>query len=229
MREITLTKKIENTAFKMNADFIGIADAACFENPEYTGNKPQDVMASVRSVIILGVGVPRGTFETLPEGRAEYTNTLMAATATLRIVAFQIAKLIEKEGYRATIVPTEGSEFGYWYANRETLKANLSIKYAAYHAGLGNFGMNHLLITKDYGPRVRMTAILTNAPLEKREKDTLLPFINEKCSKCSKCIEICPAGAISLDGEIDRQKCAQYMFNVLGGLRCGLCVKVCPQ
>jgi epoxyqueuosine reductase len=229
MREITLTKKIENTAFKMNADFIGIADAACFENSEYTGNKPQDVMSSVRSVIILGVGVPRGAFETLPEGRAEYTNTLMAATATLQIVAFQIAKLIEKEGYRATIVPTEGSEFGYWYANRETLKANLSIKYAAYHAGLGNFGMNHLLITKDYGPRVRMTAILTNAPLEKGEKDTLLPFINEKCSKCMKCIEICPAGAISRDGKIDRQKCAQYMFNVLRGLRCGLCIKVCPQ
>lgn len=229
MKEIALTKKVEDTAFKMNADFIGIADAACFEDPEYTGNKPQDVMAEVQSVIILGVGVPRGAFETLPAGRAEYTNTLMAATATLRIVAFQIAKLIEKEGYKATIVPTEGSEFGYWYADRETLKANLSIKYAAYHAGLGNFGRNHLLITKDFGPRVRMTAILTDAPLEKEEKGTLLPFINEKCSNCMKCIEVCPAGAISRDGKIDRQKCAQYMFNVLGGLRCGLCVKVCPQ
>lgn len=159
--------------------------------------------------------------------RAEYTNTLMAATATLRIVAFQIAKIIEKEGYKATIVPTEGSEFGYWYADRETLKADLSIKYAAYHAGLGNFGMNHLLITKDFGPIVRMTAIMTDAPLEKEEKCTLPSFINEKCSNCMKCIEVCPAGAISRDGKINRQKCAQYMFNVLGGLRCGLCVKVC--
>jgi epoxyqueuosine reductase QueG len=229
MRDITLTKKVEDTAFKMNADFTGIADAACFENSEYTGNKPQDVMADVRAVIILGVGVPRGAFETLPKGRAEYTNTLMAATATLRIVSFQVAKVIEKEGYKATIVPTEGSEFGYWYADRETLKANLSIKYAAYHAGLGNFGMNHLLITKEYGPRVRMTAILTNASLGKEEKETLPSFINEKCSNCMKCIEVCPAGAMSRDGKIDRQKCAQYMFNVLGGLRCGLCVKVCPQ
>lgn len=229
MREIALRKKIEDTASGMNADFVGIANAACFENPEYTGNKPQDVMVSVQSVIILGVGVPKGAFDTLPAGRAEYTNTLMAATATLRIAAFQIAKIIEKEGYRATIVPTEGSEFGYWYADRKTLKANLSIKYAAYHAGLGNFGMNHLLITKDFGPRVRMTAILTDAPLEREEKSDLLPFINEKCSSCMKCIEVCPAGAISQNGEIDREKCAQYMFNVLGGLRCGLCVKVCPM
>lgn len=227
MMEIDLSKKIEDIALEMNADFIGIADPACFQNPEYTGNKPQDVMADVRSVIVLGVGIPRGAFDPLPRGRAEYTNTLMAATATLRIIAFQIARIIEKEGYKATIVPTEGSEFGYWYADRETLKANMSIKYAAYHAGLGSFGMNHLLITKDFGPRVRMTAILTDAPLE-TEKSTRLPFINKTCSSCMKCIEVCPAGAISPDGKIDRQKCAQYMFNVLGGLRCGLCIKVCP-
>lgn len=226
--EPILAKRIKDTAFGMNADFISVADPACFQNPEYTGNKPQDVMPDIRSVIVLGVGVPKGAFDTLPCGRAEYTNTLMAATATLRIIAFQIAKMIEKEGYRATIVPTEGSEFGYWYADRETLKANLSIKYAAYHAGLGNFGMNHLLITKYFGPRVRMTAILTDAPLEP-EESTQLPFINETCRSCMKCIEVCPAGAISRNGDIDRQKCAQYMFNVLGGLRCGLCVKVCPM
>ena len=72
-----------------------------------------------------------------------------------------------------------------------------------------------------------MTAIMTDAPLEKEEKCTLPSFINEKCSNCMKCIEVCPAGAISRDGKINRQKCAQCMFNVLGGLRCGLCVKVC--
>ncbi|MGB9929329.1 MAG: hypothetical protein ACPK85_13155 [Methanosarcina sp.] len=78
-------------------------------------------MPDVKSVIVLGVGVPRGAFESLPEERPEYTNTLMAATEALRIIVFQLAKMLEKEGYRATIVPAEGSEFGYWYADRETL------------------------------------------------------------------------------------------------------------
>lgn len=86
-------------------------------------------MENLQSVILLGVSVPRGAFETLPKGRGEYTNTLMAATATLRIIAFQLDKLIEREGYMATIAPSEGSEFGYWYANCETLKADLSFKY----------------------------------------------------------------------------------------------------
>ncbi|RXG33304.1 4Fe-4S ferredoxin iron-sulfur binding domain protein, partial [Methanohalophilus sp. WG1-DM] len=48
----------------------------------------------------------------------------LAATTTLRVIAFKLAKLIEKEGYMATIAPSEGSEYGYWYANRETLKAD---------------------------------------------------------------------------------------------------------
>jgi epoxyqueuosine reductase len=228
MPENNITEVLKDTAFRLGADFIGITDPSCFENSDYTGNKPQDVMPDLKAVIILGVSVPRGAFDPLPKGRAEYTNTLMAGTATLRIIAFQIAKLIEKRGYKATIAPSEGSEFGYWYANRETLKADFSFKYAAYHAGLGNFGMNHLLITKDFGARVRMTALLTDAPLD-GEKEIHLPFINSACVDCMKCIEICPSGALTPEGVIHRKKCAEYMFGVLGGLRCGLCVKVCPQ
>ena len=227
MNDKSLTKKVKSTAIRMNADFIGIADPYCFQNPEYIGNKPQDVMADIRSVIVVGVGVPRGAFDALPNGRPEQTNTLMATVATLRIIAFQIAKTIEKQGYKATIVASEGSEFGYWYADRKTLKANVSIKYAAYHAGLGNFGMNHLLVTKNFGPRVRMTALLTNAPMD-LEESPKISFINKTCTSCQKCIEVCPVCAISSEGNIDRHKCAQYMFDVLGGLRCGLCVKVCP-
>jgi epoxyqueuosine reductase len=44
MTEPFFTRKIKDTALGMNADFIGIADPACFLNPEYAGNKPQDVM-----------------------------------------------------------------------------------------------------------------------------------------------------------------------------------------
>jgi hypothetical protein len=39
MVEITFTERIKGTALRMNADFIGVADPVCFQNPEYTGNK----------------------------------------------------------------------------------------------------------------------------------------------------------------------------------------------
>ncbi|WP_292470286.1 4Fe-4S dicluster domain-containing protein [Methanolobus sp.] len=222
-----ITENLKDMALELGTDFIGITGSSAFQSSDYVGNKPQDVMPDMKSVVILGVSVPNGAFDTLPKGRAEYTNTLMAATATLRVIAFQVAKFIERKGYKATIAPSEGSEFGYWYADRETLKADFSFKYASYHAGLGNFGMNHLLITKDFGPRIRMTAILTDAPFEDDEV-IQLPLINDACRGCMKCIEICPVDALTEEGVIHREKCAEYMFDVLGGLRCGMCLKVCP-
>lgn len=227
MSDSDITQDLKDMVLGLGADFVGIAGTSAFENPDYTGNKPQDVMPGLKSVVIIGVSVPNGAFDTLPKGRAEYTNTLMAATATLRVIAFKVAKFIEMKGYKATIAPSEGSEFGYWYADRETLMADFSFKYAAYHAGLGNFGMNHLLITKDFGPRIRMTAILTDTPFTE-SKNKLLPLVNDACKSCMKCIEICPVDALMKEGTIHREKCAEYMFNVLGGLRCGMCLKVCP-
>jgi epoxyqueuosine reductase len=221
-----LAERLRKMSMEMGADLFGISDARLFLKDEYLGNRPQDVMENCRSVLVLGVRIPSGCLSTLPRGRGEYTNTLMAGTATLRIMAFKLANEIEKDGFLATLVPTEGSEFGYWYADRRTLMGDVSIKYAGFLAGLGNFGLNHLLITKDHGPRVRMTAIMTDAPFAAGEPTGGL--VNEMCARCKRCVDICPSNAIGADGSMDRGKCASYMFEELGGLRCGLCVKVCP-
>lgn len=228
MSQTTDTDRLRAVALEMGADLFGVAGTDRFHNQEYTGNSPLAFMESARSVVVLGVAVPRGAIESLPKGRPEYTNTLMAGTATLRVIAFRLARLIEKSGYRATIVPTEGSEFGYWYADRETLMAGLSIKYAAYCADLGNYGINQLLITDEFGPRVRMTAIVTDAPFGGDEPPSR-PLLHEDCGDCLQCVAACPAEAFSADGTIDRHRCAEYMFKTLGGLRCGLCVRACPK
>jgi epoxyqueuosine reductase QueG len=222
-----MTRTLRETAMDRGADLFGVADADCFLSEDYLGNRPQTIMPAVRSVVVIGVAVPKGCLAHLPQGRAEYTNTLMAGTAMLRLIAFALARRIDREGYLATIAPTEGNEFGYWYADRSTLKADLSIKYAAYCAGLGRFGRHHLLITDAFGPRVRMTAILTDAPLE-ADRPRSRNLVHAHCAECRICTEICPAGALLPDGSIDRQRCAEYMFTTLGGLRCGLCVKTCP-
>lgn len=146
------TTDLKDQVRRLGADFVGIADAAGFLSPDYTGNKPQDFMPRIRSVIVIGVVIPKGCVQPLPKGRPEYTNTLMAGTATLRVIAFRLARDLEKQGYLAALVPTEGSEFGMWYTDRETLRADISLKYAAWLAGLGSYGLNQLLITRETGP-----------------------------------------------------------------------------
>lgn len=227
MEATDLAQELRELSMREGADLFGIADADCFLDRTYLGNRPQDFMPGVRSVVLVAVAIPSGAVDPLPKGRPEYTNTLMSATVALRSMSFRLARHLERKGFKASIVPNEGSEFGYWYADRKTLMADLSVKWAAYHAGLGNYGINHLLITPEFGPRVRLMATLTDAELEHGR--ARLPLVNERCQGCGRCLEACPVQALHADGQIHKHKCADYMFSQLGGLRCGLCLRACPR
>ncbi len=220
-----LCEELRTTSTAMGVEFFGIAPAAGFENADYQGNRPRGIMPAADSVIVLAVKVPRGCIEPLPQARAEYTNTLLAGTVTLRLAAFRLAQALESKGHRASVIPIEGSEFGYWYADKETLKADVSVKYAAYLAGMGRYGVSNLLLLPEIGPRVRMTAVVTDAVLEKGAP--LQGFKDPRCEDCLACVKVCPAGALHADGSISRHGCKEYMFSTLEGLRCGLCVKAC--
>ena len=221
-----LTQNIIELTRSAGADLIGVADPHLFSESSYEGRDPRDIHPNIAAILLIGVMIPKGAIVPLPKGRAEYTNTLMAATATLRVISFSLARYLERLGYLATISPSEGSEFGYWYADKTTYMANFSMKYAAYLAGLGNYGKNHLFLSSQYGSRVRFMAILTDAPLKPGTRTQ--EFINENCDECSACIRACPVGAIKSDGTISREVCASYMFEELGGLRCGMCIHACP-
>ena len=92
---------------------------------------------------------------------------------------------------------------------------------------MGIFGWNSLLLTPDYGARVRLVSILTDAPFAGSAPLTM----ESPCIKCGgACIRICPAKAIAKpqDGEdyrIDKYACSSY-YTASG--MCAECLKVCP-
>jgi ferredoxin len=59
-------------------------------------------------------------------------------------------------------------------------------------AGLGEIGHSGLLLTKEFGPRQKLTAVITDAELE---PDPL--FEGKICDRCMECVRHCPAAAIS--------------------------------
>ncbi|MDH5482663.1 MAG: reductive dehalogenase [Candidatus Bathyarchaeota archaeon] len=112
----------------------------------------------------------------------------------------------------------------------------------AIDAGLGELGRNGLLITPEYGPRIRLCKILTDLPLE---PDKPIKFgVKEFCKKCKLCAKYCRADAISMDDEpsfnvaclsnnpgalkwyVNAELC--YLFWCENGIDCSTCVKVCP-
>jgi epoxyqueuosine reductase QueG len=94
------------------------------------------------------------------------------------------------------------------------LVGDISLRHAAVEAGLGSLGLSGLVLTPEYGPRIRFLAILTDAPLvaDSRRDEKL-------CDDCGICVDRCPVGAISKNGTVDVRKCAnEHMKFGLPGL-----------
>jgi epoxyqueuosine reductase len=137
-------------------------------------------------------------------------------------LATRIAGEIEKAGYSALPIPA--SQIVDW----QNQKAHLSHKRIAEAAGLGWIGRNNLLVTPEFGAKVRLVTILTDMPLTAASGRRLAD-----CGECFECISVCPAQAIKERKEdFDHITCFEKLkeFQKKGYSSqyiCGVCVKVC--
>ena len=120
--------------------------------------------------------------------------------------------------------------------NETELKAPFSFKYAAVQAGLGWIGKNGVLITRKFGPRVRLGAILLDYPF-----DGGIPVQKSFCGTCNFCAEACPWKLINgthwspstkrddlLDYRLCNKKRSEYLEIRGRKHECGHCILVCP-
>ena len=101
-------------------------------------------------------------------------------------------------------------------------------------AGLGWMGLNGLIITPEFGPRVRLAAVFTSIQNLPWNEGNDHSWVREFCEKCRICHRECPPEAFyeepveHEDGQVTYVKnelCFPY-FNKYHG--CSVCVKVCP-
>ncbi len=82
--------------------------------------------------------------------------------------------------------------------------SGMPLKRAATLAGLGVQGKNTVVITREYGPNVRLGAVLTSAELEPDS-----PFEADLCGDCTRCIRACPVKALK-PHDITIKRCMVY-------------------
>ena len=92
-----------------------------------------------------------------------------------------------------------------------------SERHVMYAAGLGTFGLSDGFITPR-GMAMRCGSVVTNLPLEVTPR----PYTShiENClylsgSTCGRCVERCPAGAISRESGHDKLACQAYSYGTL--------------
>jgi epoxyqueuosine reductase len=192
-----ITDKIKSVAMDSGADIVGIAsiDAIPDSVPPLPVTK---MMPSARSVVVFGIPMLRGSIES-PSLHSAAIST-HAAYKELERISYAVAKYLEKQGHRAAmVVPASPIEM-----SKETkgLLGDISLRHAAVGAGLGTIGKNRLLLTRKWGPRVRLGAVVTDALLSADK-----PLQDNLCDECDLCIQACPGQALNSNTLKDAVKC----------------------
>ena len=75
-------------------------------------------------------------------------------------------------------------------------------------AGLGSYGENGLLVTREFGSAIRLAGVLTTADSEPGH-----PLAEDVCDRCGICLSACPVAALSGSGVINKKLCGGNIFN----------------
>lgn len=236
MESNDLKKQLIKKCEELQIPLVGFAPVDRWENPpeELPNNFydwipeefwPQSIYPEVKTVIVIGLPIQLPILETAPS--IYYHELYKTVNTLLDIKSYEIANYLTEKGFPSIYLPRDG------YGDIEVLLkkplAFFSHKHAAYLAGLGSFGLSNVLLTPQYGPRVRFTSIFTTADIEGD------PIEDEDlCTRCFLCFQECPVNAIKEEGDfpppVDKIGCALRSKKLRKQFRapCGICIKVCP-
>ena len=192
---MSVTKEqIKEFAQSLGMTMCGVAGIDRFETSP-KGNHPCDILPGCKSVIVVGMrlldGVMQSNFRTYEDGRRDLKGIYatygyaMLPNFELTYACYAVARFIETKSEGVAAPCSTGPM---------TNGFQISIRHAAVAAGLGQFGYMSIVLTKDYGSRVRFGVILTTLELPPDPMYDGPPLCNPE--KCGICTKVCPTGAL---------------------------------
>ena len=215
-----LTDEIKKYLSGFGADLIGIGDMGGIENCNF------------KRGIAIAVALPKNIVIDLQKAPTkEYYNLYYALNKKLNGIVMAGEDFLKKKGFGAYAQTTERVEV------TSNKCSKLPHKTVATRGGLGWIGKNCLLVTPQYGSAIRISSLLTNAPLKCDE-----PVNQSNCGMCNQCVVNCPAQAlkdnlwtVGMQREkiVDIEKCHKKQVEIMSkstGIEtdlCGKCFAVC--
>jgi len=193
------------------------------QKPEFY---PQNIWPWSEKVIVLGIPLFAPMIDTTPS--IVYQELYTTSNKLLDEMAYRLSSYIVTQlGYKAIFFPRD------CYYGIDDLVANPSAAFshvlAAYYAGMGTIGDSHNLITPEFGPRVRMVSIITDAPIA---ADPMIE--KDLCIHCGQCLKHCPSNCFRDTGDpvydMDKVACTKHHVTLKNEHHwpCGICIDVCP-
>ncbi|MBE1282620.1 MAG: 4Fe-4S dicluster domain-containing protein [Rhodobacteraceae bacterium] len=224
-----MSAEIKRIAKFFGADLCGVTDLddrwlySARVDARDMSEAPHDLPDGLTHVIVLGHEMEQELVATYPSA--------LAGAATGReysheaSIVMQLAAYIRNLGYEA--VPSMND-------------TGLVIPYAI-KAGLGEYARNQMVITPEFGPRLRFSKIFTNLPLALDQPKP--QGVRAFCDICTKCADACPVKALpygppstdtanvsAIKGvrkwTSDAEKCFSFWAKMASD--CAICMRVCP-
>jgi len=245
-------ERIQELVNNEGISLMGVAPVDRFEGAP-RGHHPKDFIPTTKSIVVFGIGllpaaVAHGDLMCDSEIFSEslrkkvgqdYLYALSAyeiPNALLERVAMRSALMLQQAGYNTFYFPvTFGLLVRPITTDMPDVFAPFSHRHAAVRAGLAEFGLNNIVVTPQFGPRVRFTSLVTEAELPPT------PLLKEKVclgNACAACVESCPAKAITISAGIEedlfwlnppsRTNKKSCVDSARTRFCRGICQKVCP-
>ena len=224
-RGVTLPEVIA----ELDVDAVGIASLS-----ELKGTKIEEaarkLLPEASSVVVFAMEVYPEILNLSSPGRmmgAASLNDMLGRhteylAGRLTKAAYDVARVSRNIGQKALPLPAAGCP-----TDGRLLEAVFSYKHAGQAVGLGKIGWHSLLVTPGFGPRVRLSCCLTEAPLEATNSNG---SFDVECAECGICLDKCPAGALVKPGAVEQYDLNKFaccsFVNASGG--CAECMRVCP-
>jgi len=228
-----ISKEVKKTARYLGADLVGITavkqDFIYSEGFSYEESKLEKGPAVTtpidlkhKYVIVVGKEMNFDRIQaTLTDKNEESLGEIGKTYYELAQIASALASFIRQMGYSAR---------AHHIRNEQICHVPHAID-----AGLGEQGRHDFLITREFGPRVRLASITTD--LELLEDKPIDIGVQDFCEICRLCEINCPGQALDEKKSVIRgyRKWPHYQdkcfgFWVTGGntFGCTLCLKICP-
>ena len=214
-----LSLELKNYLLMKGANKVGFADIANITPKKGLNNGVVFYLIYPREII--------ANMENAPT--PDYLHELIRLNSKLDEIGMLCEEFLIDKGYRAYAQTKQR------WINESNL---LPHKTIATRANLGWIGKSALFITTEYGSALRLSSVLTDAPLKIGK-----PIFKSRCGECMECTKACPGEAIiglnwnykrKHDDFFDNKRCRDYALKIskknLGKADtiCGKCIFVCP-
>ena len=200
--EVALPTKqgIRDQATALGIDLVGFCDWHALEEvaPEY--DKPSQLSHFHRTLLVLARRYPSGVACSPDEALRQYA---MGRTARhLEEATASLAYWLEERDCMAALLSAllpdlRRQPMGY---ATPAGQGSLLLRLGAVQSGLGTLGLNEMILTPQYGPRLFLAGIITDLELAADEamEEELCPGLEG----CGRCAAVCPAGAIPSEAPV---------------------------